>query len=92
MALILFAGTRVYAQQAQTASPSVNTISYQGSIVEMDGSAVKDSIYPITVSIWTDATQGTRLWRDVFQTEVKGGIFNILLGSQIPLPSPAGYG
>jgi hypothetical protein len=89
IALLLFAGTRVHAQQAQTASPSNYTISYQGSIVEMDGSAVKDSSYPITVSIWTDATQGTRLWHDVFQTVVKGGIFNILLGSQIPLPAPA---
>ncbi len=88
-ALLFLAGSGAHAQQAQAPTASNHTISYQGTIVEMDGSAVKDSTYPITVSIWTDATQGTRLWRDVFPTEVKGGIFNILLGSHIPLPSPA---
>jgi hypothetical protein len=73
-----------YSLQAQQAP---NVISYQGLIQGVNGSRVIDSTYPITVILWRDADGGTPLWQDVFQTEVTGGVFNILLGSQTPLPS-----
>ncbi len=79
--LCLLFQTSVYAQQAAT------VISYQGLIQGKNGLSVKDSIYPISISIWTDASGGTELWQDVFQTSVRNGIFNIMIGSQLPLPA-----
>ena len=64
-------------------------ISYQGLIQSQEGVPIGDSTYPTSVSIWADSSGGTELWRDVFQTSVKSGIFNIMLGSQTPLPSSA---
>ncbi len=64
-------------------------ITYQGAIASATGASVRDSIYPIAVTLWTDSAGGTALWRDVFETPVKNGIFNIALGSQKPLPAPA---
>ncbi len=48
---------------------------------------MKDSVYPVTILMWADSTGGTPIWQDVFQTELTSGFFNILLGSQTPLPS-----
>ncbi len=64
-------------------------ITYQGAIASATGASVRDSIYPIAVTLWTDSAGGTALWRDVFETPVKNGIFNIALGSQKLLPAPA---
>jgi hypothetical protein len=64
-------------------------ISYQGLIQGVNALPVKDSAYPIAISLWTDSAGGSQIWEDVFQTPVKSGIFNILLGSQTPLPSPS---
>ncbi len=75
-----------YSLHAQTSQP---VISYQGLIQGTDGAPIKDSTYPITILIWRDTMQGTPIWQDVFQTEVRGGVFNILLGSQSPLPAPS---
>ena len=69
---------------AQSSSPSV--ISSQGLIQSANGVPAMDSIYSITVILWPDADGGIPLWQDIFQAEVRGGVFNILLGSQTPLP------
>ncbi len=73
-----------YSLQAQQMP---NVISYQGVIQSVNGVPVQDSTYPVTVIIWTDADAGTPIWQDVFNAEVRGGVFNILLGSHIPLPA-----
>jgi hypothetical protein len=84
--IILCASFSLLFYSSLHAQQAANVISYQGLIQGVNGATVKDSTYPITVSIWTDASSGPELWRDIFQTEVKNGIFNIMLGSQNPLP------
>ena len=81
--ICLLVHSSLYAQQAS------NVISYQGLIQGVNGASVKDSTYSVSISMWTNATGGTQLWQDVFQTPVKDGIFNIMLGSQVPLPASA---
>ncbi len=80
-AFLFFVSYTLQAQQAP------NVISYQGLIQGVNGSRVIDSTYPITVILWSDADGATPIWQDVFQAKVQGGVFNILLGSQTPLPS-----
>ncbi len=79
--LSLFLQSSLYAQRV------THVISYQGIINGVNGVTPKDSTYPVTVILWTEPDGGSPLWQDIFQTEVKGGVFNISLGSQTPLPS-----
>jgi hypothetical protein len=83
--LILLASISVFLQASLHAQSSV--ISYQGLIRTAIGVPVADSTYPITVLMWIDSVGGSPLWQDVFQSQVIGGVFNVLLGSQTPLPS-----
>ena len=82
--LILLASISIFLSSTLRAQSSM--ISYQGLLQGVNGAPVKDSTYPITVIIWTDAVGGSPIWQDVFQAEVSGGVFNVLLGSQTPLP------
>src|ERR1035437_10313650 len=79
-----------YAQSLSSAAAggAAHTISYQGSLTGPDGQRVPDGKTQIEVSLWTDANgEGTRVWHDSFETDVRGGIFNLQLGSQTPLPT-----
>ncbi len=74
----------------QTINP--NTISYQGMIVDSSGKPLPDGTIPISVSLWTAPTGGTRIWSDSFNPNVKSGVFNISLGSGNPFAYFIEYG
>jgi hypothetical protein len=63
-----------------------NTISYQGMIVDSSGKPLPDGSIPISVSLWSAPTGGSRIWSDSFNPILKLGVFNIALGSGTPLP------
>ena len=60
-------------------------LSYQGHITNAD--QVVTGVHPITIRLYSDPEGKHKLWEDTYATEVKDGIFSVLLGSQTALPS-----
>jgi hypothetical protein len=60
-------------------------LSYQGHITNADQSVT--GRHPITVRLYSDPEGKHKLWEDTYTTDVKDGIFSILLGSQNALPT-----
>jgi len=59
-----------------------NTVTYQGSVLNSDGSAVADGTYPMRFSIYTVASGGgLAAWQETETgVEVRGGLFSVTLG------------
>lgn len=86
---MLLSARMASAQSLSTAAAggAAHTISYQGSLTGPDGQRVPDGKATIQIELWTNASEGTRVWHDSFETDVRNGIFNLQLGSQTPLPT-----
>src|SRR5581483_2688398 len=84
LAVLLFLALSAHAQ-----SPAI--ISYQGMLSDTAGRPIPDGVYTFEVSLWTgpDAATGTLLWTDSFEEIVSHSVFNIELGSHVPLPPAA---
>ncbi len=95
---LLLGGSRFAFAQTGT-SPSLSavstdvprTLSYQGLLRSSAGTPVNDT-EAITVRLYADSAGKQLLWQDVFTVNVQNGVFNILLGSQKPLPPAAQLG
>src|ERR1700679_1981262 len=61
------------------------TISYQGLLQTGDGNPV-NGIQEMTIRLYADSGGAKLVWEDVFNANVQNGVFNILLGTQKPLP------
>jgi len=87
MVMILLAGGMLRAQQTTT-RPDV--ISYQGMVASSDGSPVADGEYSVTMTLYGDEGGAVEIWQDTYTAVVRGGVFNIYLGSgTVPLPAPS---
>ncbi len=65
------------------------TISYQAVLTDIDGNPVPDGNYQLTFRIYTSGTNGGPLWQEVHDNAlVRNGLFNIILGSIMPLDLP----
>jgi len=73
------------AQVTQSIVSSPHVIDYQAQLLE-DGRPI-DGKYNVTITIYSDPDGKVALWSDQFMTDVRGGVFNIALGSNHPLPS-----
>jgi hypothetical protein len=62
-------------------------ISYQGVLREGDKVAA-DGTYSVIISLYNQATGGGSLWQETQNVEIKGGLFNIILGQYNGLPAP----
>jgi len=60
-------------------------ISYQGILTDADGNLVPDGSYALTFKLYEASTGGPELWSESKNVEVKDGIFNVILGSDVPL-------
>ncbi|MBU3742627.1 MAG: hypothetical protein FGM24_10145 [Candidatus Kapabacteria bacterium] len=60
-------------------------LSFQGLLVRPDGTIFPDAQYTLNVRLYDVDTLGTRVWEDNISTTVVKGIFNLILGEQIPL-------
>jgi len=60
-------------------------MNYQGRITDSSGNPVSDGNYQITFRIYDLATGGTPLWEETDTVSVQKGLFNIVLGSKIPI-------
>lgn len=83
----LFAfSTGALAQQTGLDVP--RTISYQGMLTSNSGSPLPDGTHSVTVTLYTDPAGTIPLWQDRYDAPTSGGVFNLYLGSNTPLPSP----
>jgi hypothetical protein len=62
-------------------------MNYQGKLTDLDGKPVPDGVYSITFRIYgeEDAEVEDALWSETQSVNVKGGLFNVLLGSVNPI-------
>jgi len=60
-------------------------MSYQGTL-DQNEAVVSDGLYQLVVTLYGDPKGENAIWTDNYLTEVKGGIFNIMLGSGKALP------
>ncbi|MBS1903934.1 MAG: hypothetical protein JSS75_09535 [Bacteroidetes bacterium] len=66
-------------------------IAYQGILLQSDGTTVPDGNHTLTLSIYSTATGGATLFTETQNVVVVKGIFNVLLGSAIPLPASLAF-
>lgn len=86
LSMFLLAGGMAFAQQ-QADVPRV--ISYQGLLTSSDGNPLPDGEYPVTITMYGDEHGSQPVWHDTYTAVVRGGVFNIYLGSgNNPLPAP----
>ncbi|MBN8572475.1 MAG: hypothetical protein J0M05_01050 [Candidatus Kapabacteria bacterium] len=71
---------------AQTAGVP-RQISYQG-VLHQGDKVSPDGMYSVTLALYDKATGGQPLWQETQTVEVKGGLFNIILGQYVPLSAP----
>ncbi|MFB0517154.1 MAG: hypothetical protein ACETWG_11210, partial [Candidatus Neomarinimicrobiota bacterium] len=62
------------------------TMSYQGVLKDASGNLLNESVN-LAFSLYSDSTGGTELWgpETYYSFEVTGGIFQVILGSSVPL-------
>ncbi len=60
-------------------------ISFQGVLVQPDGTVYPDGRYAISVKLFPAALSGSAVYSDVVSTTVVGGVFNLIIGEQEPL-------
>jgi hypothetical protein len=63
-----------------------HTISYQG-VLQASNSAPANGIEPMTIRLYSDSAGTQLVWEDVFTPNIQNGVFNVMLGSQKPLPN-----
>jgi len=61
-------------------------IAYQGKLTDSTGRPVDDGGYVMVFSLSADST-GSSFWHETQTVETKGGLFNVLLGSSVPIPA-----
>ena len=62
------------------------TMNYQGIVTDISGIVVPDGLYDLTFRIYSAETGGQPLWTEAHTgAAVSKGIFNIILGSLVPL-------
>lgn len=61
-------------------------INFQGRLTDASGKFVTDGNYSLTFRIYSDSTGGSSKWSETQSVAVSKGLFNAILGSQIPVP------
>ncbi len=63
-------------------------IAYQGKLTDSTGRPVDDGSYVMVFTLSADST-GSSFWHETQTVETRGGLFNVLLGSNVPIPADA---
>jgi hypothetical protein len=61
-------------------------INFQGRLTDVTGKFVSDGNYPLTFKLYSDSTGGSAKWTEAQIVTVSKGLFNVILGSQTPIP------
>jgi len=60
-------------------------INYQGYLTDPDGNPVPDGQYDMLFKIWDEPTDGTELWTEDNTVTATKGIYNVILGTGVPI-------
>lgn len=72
--------------QAQTEETNIpRLLSFQGVLIQPDGTVYPDGQYVISVKLFSTLTGGVPVYSDEISTAVIGGVFNLIIGEQISL-------
>jgi hypothetical protein len=89
---LLIGAILLVALLATTFAGVPNTTNYQGWLTDDAGDPVTDNLLMIFY-IWDDASAGSILWAEEhLSVSVESGFFNVVLGSNDPIPDSAFYG
>lgn len=81
--IALLSTWRASAQQDGNGIPLL--LSFQGVLIQPDGTVYPDGRYAISVKLFPALEGGTPVYQDVISTSIIGGVFNLLIGEQEPL-------
>ncbi len=73
------------AMVSMSVSQVPTTMTYQGVLTDATGVPVADGNYSITFRLYDQVSAGTKLWEETQLVAVFGGVFNVVLGSTVPL-------
>ncbi len=62
-------------------------INFQGRLTDSSGKFVVDGNYSVTFSIYSVPSGGSALWSETQSVSVSKGLFNVILGSNTPIPN-----
>jgi hypothetical protein len=62
-------------------------LSYQGKLLDDTGSPVPDSTWPVLFALCAESVGGTPFWIENQLVETSDGLFHVLLGQELPIPS-----
>lgn len=60
-------------------------LSFQGVLIQPDGTVYSDGTYLISVKLFTAIKGGDMVYSDEISTQVVGGVFNLIIGEGVPL-------
>jgi hypothetical protein len=80
---VLITTVQVYGQVNGDQIPRL--LSFQGVLVQPDGTVYPDGRYAISAKLFPAALGGSAVYSDVVSTTVVGGVFNLIIGEQEPL-------
>jgi len=71
---------------APAAASSISIFPYQGRLADNSGTPIT-TVIPMTFRLYNASSGGTPLWEEGWAgVQVTGGLFNVMLGSQTPIP------
>ncbi len=75
-------------QQNGIAQTLPQHFSYQGILVDQHGIAYPDGTYNMTFRLYDASLGGSPLWEETIQVQLSDGVFDALLGGQVPFGLP----
>lgn len=75
--------SNLHAQADESRIPRL--LSFQGVLIQPDGTVYPDGRYAISVKLFPSAQGGLSVYSDVISTTIVGGVFNLIIGEQEPL-------
>ncbi|MBC8124627.1 MAG: hypothetical protein H7X70_02730, partial [Candidatus Kapabacteria bacterium] len=69
--------------EAQAQIPRL--ISYQGLLTQPNGNPIANGQYGVVLRLFDAPVGGNLVWEETQQTQVQFGLFNVVLGTTVPL-------
>jgi hypothetical protein len=89
--LYTYTRAHLHTEHVSAATGINRQISFQGKLVNPDGTNVTDGSYSIVFSIYTVASAGTNIWTETQSVTLSNGIFQVNLGSVTALPGSVDF-
>lgn len=88
LVMLIIVGLGIISQHAMAQIDGAKVplhLSFQGVLIQPDGTVYADGRYAISVKLFPSAVGGTAVFEDLISTTIIGGVFNLIIGEQEPL-------